>query len=106
MSKTEATTPLSTMLGSGESFEVNGKAYTIKPIKLKDVDEFMKDNLSMGSQFFNLAKDDAKEKTNKWLCGYCVDNKDEAMTLEKAMQDDWDLAHLKDFFKKLCDLSG
>jgi len=108
MSKTEANSPtsLTTMLGSGESFKVNEKIYTIRPIKLKHVDEFMKDGISIGAQLFNLSKPEARVKAEKWLSDYCFDQSGEPMTIKKAMEDDWDVVHLKSFFQKLCDLSG
>lgn len=108
MSKVEAKDPvsLSTMLGYGDDFHVNDKTYVIKPIALKRIDEFMKDNLSIGSQLFNVTNVDSKTKVDKWLSGYCFDDKGEAVTLERAMNDDWNIVDLKGFFKKLCDLSG
>lgn len=53
-------TSLSVMLGEGGSLSVKGKSYTIKPIALKDIEKFMKDNLSLGSQLFNIT--DKKSK--------------------------------------------
>jgi len=108
MSKTEANSPtsLSTMLGSGEPFEVNEKSYIIRPIKLKHVDEFMKDGVSIDAQLFNLRNPEARARAEKWLSGYCLDQNGENMTIDKAMEDDWDVVHLKNFFRKLCDLSG
>jgi hypothetical protein len=108
MSKKEAKTPVSlaTMLGTGDTFEAKDKTYKVKPIKLKDVEEFMADNLSIGSQLFNVSNKDSKTKIDKWLNGYAVDSKDEPMSLDKAMNDEWDIVDLKNFIKKLCDLSG
>lgn len=97
---------LATMLGTGESFDAQGKTYTVKPIKLKDIESFMNDNLSLGSQLFNVSNDDVRKKIDKWLTGYCFDDKDEPVTLDKAMSEDWDIADLKSFIRKLCDLSG
>ena len=108
MSKQEANAPvsLSTMLGTGETFEAKAKTYTVKPITLAHIEEFMADNLSIGSQLFNVANKDAREKVDKWLSGYAVDGKGELMSLEKAIADGWDIVDLKNFFRKLCDLSG
>lgn len=108
MSKQEANAPvsLSVMRGAGETFEAKDKTYTVKPITLAHIEEFMADNLSIGSQLFNVANKDAKEKVNKWLGGYCLDEKGEAMSLQKAIDDGWDIVDLKNFFRKLCDLSG
>jgi hypothetical protein len=110
MSNQEAKKPvdLSTMLGilGDNDFVVGNKKYVIKPMALKHVDEFMKDNLSLGAQIFNLSNKDVKMKLEKWLSGYCFDSNGEAMTLKKAMDDDWNIVDLKNFLKKLCDLSG
>lgn len=108
MSKQEAnaSVSLSTMLGAGETFDAKGKTYTVKPIILKHIEEFMADNLSIGSQLFNVANKESKAKVDKWLSGYAVDGKGEPMSLEKAIADGWDIIDLKNFFRKLCDLSG
>lgn len=97
---------LGTMLGAGESFVAKGKTYTIKPIALKHVKDFMDDNLSIGVQLFSVANKESSEKINKWLLGYAIDEKGESLSLEKAMADDWDVVDLKNFFTKMCDLSG
>lgn len=108
--KTEANSPvdLSIMLGTlgGEGFKVGEKTYTVKPMALKHVDEFMKDNLSLGAQIFSLSNAGSRKKLEKWLTGYCYDANGEAMSLQKAMDDDWNVVNLKEFIKKLCDLSG
>ena len=54
----------------------------------------------------NVMDKKAKEKIDKWLTGYCFDEKDNAVTLKEAMDNDWDVVDLKEFIKKLCDLSG
>lgn len=99
-------TPLSVMLGEGDSFVVKDKSYTIKPIALKDIEKFMSDNLSLGSQLFNVADNKTRKKVDKWLNGYCFDNESNSVSLESAMEDGWDVVDLKEFFKKLCDFSG
>ena len=99
-------TPLSVMLGDGGSFDVKGKSYTIKPIALKDIEKFMKDNLSLGVQLFNVSDKKTREKVDRWLTGYCFDEDGNPVSLEKAMADDWDVVDLKEFFRKLCDFSG
>lgn len=108
MSKTEANAPidLSTMLASGDEFIVNGKRYIIKPISLKDIDSFIQDNLSIGAQLFNIANSESKTKVDRWLSGYCIDEKGEIISLQKAIELDWNVVDLKNFFRKLCDLSG
>lgn len=106
MSKENKTVSLSAMLGNGEETTIKDKSYTIKPIALNKIEEFMKDNLSIGSQLFNISNPEAKKKVDKWLTGYCFDSEGNPVPLEKAMEDGWDIIDLKEFFKKLCDLSG
>ncbi len=105
MAKKEAT-PLSTMLGSGEDFLVGEKRYTVKPLKLKHIDEFVKDNLSVGLQFVNLTNDEAREKLNKWLSRQVVDENGSPLSLDRAMEEDWDLVDLKNCIQRLLDISG
>ena len=105
MAKKEAT-PLSTMLGSGEDFFVGEKRYTVKPLKLKHIDEFINDNLSLGWQLVNITDQNARDKLDKWLSRQVVDEKGNPMSLEKAMEDDWDLADLKRCIQRLLDISG
>ena len=106
MSKDKETTPLSVMLASGGDFEVQGKNYTVKPIALKDAESFMKDNLSLGTQIFNITDKKTRDKVDRWLKGYCFDEEGTAITLKKAMELEWDVVDLKEFFRKLCDFSG
>lgn len=121
MSKQEANAPspvsLSTMLGSGETFEAKGKTYTVKPIALKHIEEIKRDNLSVRNQLVNLLDEESIEKVDKWLggvrdnegkirSGYCYDSKGNPVTLQQAMDDGWDVVDLRNFFQKLCDLSG
>lgn len=106
MGKKNDSTPLSVMLGSGDELNVKGEAYIVKPITLEDTDSFMKDNISIGTQIFNITDKAARKKVDKWLTKYCFDGNDEPVTLEKAMGLGWDVVDLKNFFKKLCDLSG
>lgn len=119
MSKdTNSPTPLSVMLGDGDEFVVGDKTYTIMPIAIKDVQEFMKDNLSLGSQLFNVANTKERAKVDRWLggkkdkdgnivkTGYCFDEEGNPVDLEKIENDGWNVAHLRKFFERLCELSG
>jgi hypothetical protein len=98
--------PLSAMLGLGDEFEVAGKRYVIKPLKLRDVEAFSKDNISLGVQLYNLLNQEAKDTLDKWLSQYVSNEGGEKITLEKAMDDDWDLSDLKRCVQKLLDISG
>lgn len=104
--KTTKKTPLSTMLGGGDFIEIQGKQYKIKPLKLKDVDNFIEKNVSLGSQIFNLADEKSKKDMNEWLSKYCYDENDSPVNFETAIEQDWDIVDLKTFIKKLCDISG
>lgn len=105
MSKKEVT-PLSTMLGGGDSIEIAGKQYVIKVIKLKDIPEFEKDNLNFGPQYFSLAAKKERDKIDKWLSRYVFNAAGEPMTLDKATEEDWDVADIKTCLLKLVDISG
>jgi len=105
MSKQEAT-PLSVMTGSGSTFLVGEKAYTMRPIKLKDIAEFEEDKLNLGAQFFSLIDEEQKANLDKWLSRYVKDEEGNPVTIEKAMEDDWDLANLKNCVLRLIDISG
>lgn len=94
------------MLGDGDNFEMKDKVYRIKPIALKDVEKFMKDNLSLGSQMFNISDKKSKGKIDYWLKNYCFSEENKPVTLEKAMASNWDVIDLKRFFRKLCDFTG
>lgn len=105
--KTNSPTPLSTMLGDGDSFVTrNGKSYTVNPMTLADVNEFIKDNMSIGCQLWNIANEKEAKKIDRWLKGYCFDEEGNPVTLERAINDGWDLVDLKNFIRKLCDISG
>ncbi len=110
---------LSVMLGSREEFQAQGKTYSVAPMPAAHVNEFMKDNLSLGTQLFALSDDDGKAKLNKWLGEvsveilgqaitnvYCKNNKDEIMTVDKCMLDGWSIKDFTRYIKSLCDFSG
>lgn len=105
MPKEAKVTSLPTMLGSGEEFFVGDKSYKVRPLKLKEVDEFLSDNISVGAQLFNVVNKDMKEKVDKWL-QRCFTKGDKPLTLQMAMDDDWDLADLKVAIQRLIDISG
>lgn len=98
--------PFSIMNGEGDSFVVGEKNYTVKPMLVGDALKFSDDNLSVGSQIFNIAIKEKREKINKYLSKYCTNDKGEPMSLESAIADDWDVVDLKEFIKKLVDISG
>jgi len=105
VAKDAKVTPLSTMLGSGEEFCAGGNTYKVRPLKLKEVDEFLNDNISIGAQLFNVVNKDMREKLGKWL-QKCFTKDGKPLTLEMAMEDDWDLADLKMAVQRLIDISG
>lgn len=116
------TTSLSTMLGSGVTFEAKGKTYTVLPIMVAHVEEFRKSKIFMSeNQIFNFFDDKSKKAMDRWLGGeeviakvlgkdisarYLFDENNEPMSLEKTMADGWDVVDYKRYFQKLCDLSG
>lgn len=99
-------TPLSTMLGSGEFIDIKDKKYKVKPIALKDIDEFMSSHISLSNQLFNLADKKSKQVIDNWLTKYCTDEEGNPVSLQVATDSDWDVVDLKTFVRKLCDISG
>lgn len=111
MPKKKEATPVSpvslaTMLGEGETFSVNGKKYTVKPLLLKDISSFTKEQISLGSQLFNLMNEESQKILNKWIEKYITDSKNEPMTLQKMMDEEWNVVDLKNAIHKLIDVSG
>lgn len=110
--------PLSVMLGTGEEFEVEevvekeGKKehikhkYKVLPLKLKEVDEFLKDNLSVGPQLFNLIDKESKKKVDKWLSRKVQTDAGEPVTLQMAYDHGWNLEDLQRCLRKLVGISG
>jgi len=103
MAKKEAT-PLSVMTNGGGGFLIQGKEYTVKTLKIKDYDEFNK--LNFGNQFVTLSDPAEMEKTNKFMARYLFDATGEPMTIEKTGADDWDIVDLKNFLRKVIEISG
>lgn len=122
MSNKEAKTPvsLSVMSGGREDFEIsNGKTYSIKAMAIAHVEEFLKDNINLGSQFFNFTDKKELKLMDKWLgevsveiddtvvaAKYCLDENGEIMTVKKCMKDGWDVKDFRNYLRKLIDISG
>lgn len=108
MSNKEAKTPVpfSVMAGEGESFVVGEKTYTIKPMLVGDALKFIDDNLSVGTQIYNLALKKSRNLLDGYLKKYCIDEKGQPMTIERIIQDEWTLADLKRCVQQLTELSG
>ena len=103
---TKEAVPLSVMLGNGQQLKVGDRLYTVFPLKLKDVDAFVKDTVNLGSQLFSLLDEDRKKVLDRWLTKQIININGEAVNLEKAMSDDWDLADLQRAVRMLADISG
>ena len=99
-------TPFSVMIGEGETFKVGDKSYTVKPMLVGDAIKFLGESLSIGTQIFNLANKKAKAKLDEYLTKYCTNEKNEPMNIDKIVEDEWNLVQLKEFMRKLCDISG
>lgn len=99
-------TPFSVMIGEGETFKVGDKSYTVKPMLVGDAIKFLGESFSIGTQIFNLANKKAKAKLDEYLTKYCTNEKNEPMSINKVVEDEWNLVQLKEFMRKLCDISG
>lgn len=102
----KAPVPFSVMSGDGEPFIVKDKKYTILSMEIGDAIHFSEDKMSIGKPLFNLVDEESRKKTDKYLLDYCIDDKGEAVSLEKAISEKWTLQDLRRFFEKLCELSG
>lgn len=98
--------PFSVMSGDGESFVVGEKNYTVKPMLVGDALKFAEDGLFIDVQLFNLGNKKAKAKLEEYLSRYCVDENNDPMSIEKITTDNWNVVHLKQFVKRLVDISG
>lgn len=108
MSKIEVKTPVpfSVMSGDGESFVVGEKSYTVEPMLIGDALKFSDEGFSIGSQIFNLANPDTREKLDKYLSQYCFSENGEPLSINKVIEEKWNVVHLKNFVRKLVDISG
>jgi len=103
MAKKEAA-PLSVMSGDGVNFSVQGKDYIVKVLKIKDKGEF--DSLNFGNQYVTLNEPAELEKMDKFMSRYLFDASGEPMTVEKCGADDWDIIDLKNFPRRVIEISG
>lgn len=103
---------VSTIPRSGTQFEVedkiNGgkKTYTVLPLLLKEVDEFLKERINAVYSVFNLIDVEAKKNLDGWLKRKVRDKEGKAVDLERAMADGWDLADLTECIGMMIKLSG
>lgn len=105
MAKKEAVS-LSAMLGGGETVIIQGKKYTVKPLKLKEVEEFTNDKVSVTSQLFNVLNEEARNTLDKWLQRKVADEKGQPFSMQRAMEEDWELPDLRKVVQAILDLSG
>lgn len=98
--------PFSVMSGDGEPFVVEEKSYTVKPMLVGDALKFAEDGLFIDVQLFNLGNKKARAKLDSYLTEYCINENGEPMSIEKIVTDNWNVVHLKQFVKKLVDISG
>lgn len=102
----KAPVPFSVMNGDPELFIAQDKKYNISPMKIADALKFTEKNLSIGTQIFNIAVKENREQLDIYMSKYCTNEKGEPMSVEAAISDDWDIVDLKNFVRKLCDISG
>lgn len=98
--------PFSAMAGSGTTIEIAGKQYQLTVLKVKESEEFTQDNVNFGSQYLTLMDPDAKATLVKWLGRHLFTETGEPVTLEIIENDDWTVADIKTFWRKLVDFSG
>jgi hypothetical protein len=105
--KAKEKAPLSVMGGGGETFTAQGKKYKIRPLKLKDIEEFKEDKLFIGDeQIYNLLIDETKKNLDKWTKRQVFDKDDTPVSLDMLMEHDWDLEDLRGCVRKMLRISG
>jgi len=106
--KAEKAATLETMLGSGVSFFAGKQEYIVKPLKLREVEEFINDNVNIGSQIITLVNEEEQKKIDKWLSRKVFDKNNKPMTIAKLQSEehDWDLVDLRNCIKRIMDISG
>ena len=97
--------PLSTMLGRGDFFLAQDKKYKIEVMKLRDIEEFLADRISVGPQLFNFTNAEARANLEKWIPRVLTLD-GEPMTLANLMDAGWDLNDLKRMWKEVLEISG
>lgn len=102
----KAPVPFSVMNGDGETLDVGKNSYTVKPMLVGDALKFADEGLSIGSQIFNLVSLEMRQKLDGYLSKYCFDKKNEPMSIDRIVKEEWDVVHLKNFIRKLVDISG
>ncbi len=99
-------TPLSVMTGSGGSFSAAGKTYKVRPLTLKETVEFSEAHISIGAQLFNMINEEARKGLDKFLKACVVDENGKAVSLKRAIDENWDLADLQAAVELICKLGG
>jgi hypothetical protein len=102
----KAPVPFSVMNGDSELFIVKDKKYHVEPMEIGDALKFSDEKLSVVSQIFNLAVEESRQKIDNYLKKYCTNDKGDAMSLEAVIAEKWNIVDLKNFVRKLCDISG
>lgn len=105
MAKGDMLASLNKMAGKGEAFVVGEHRYTVLPLLLKDVSDFLGDNLPISMPML-LLMDSYEAATAKWLEKQVRNEDGTPLTLEMAKEHGWDTADLKACFEKLAGLSG
>ncbi len=122
MSDKQTPIPLSVMTGQGNFFSLTVrkrekndqgkivwkeevKTYDIAGIPLEKVDEYFADNVSIGSQIFNLKDEEAKRIQNKWL-PLVVCRNGIGLELADLLKDGLDTKNLRELWRAVVDLTG
>lgn len=84
-------------------FNAQDKKYIISPIKIKEIEEFKADSLFNG--YFDMIDNNKREALEKWI-GRKLEYNGAPMTLETAMNHNWDVVDLTEFIRAIMGLSG
>lgn len=94
------------MTGSGSSFSAAGKTYRVRPLTLKETVKFSENPISINMQFYNMLNEDMRKTVDRYLKTCVTDENDKPVTLQKAIDDNWDLGDLQNAIDLICKLGG
>lgn len=106
MGKEATLNSLEKMLGAGDGFKAGGHPYKVLPLLLTEIPDFVSDNIPIEEPFYVMVITEMTPKLDKWLSAKVRDARGEAVTLERATADGWDLENLRECLRRMALLSG
>lgn len=97
---------LAEMVGMNDTENIAGKSYKIEPLKLKHIPEWEEDGINVGPQYFSMVDENQKKLLDKWIRRQVKTEEGEEMTIEKAVEEGWDVKDLREVLLTIISVSG